>query len=95
MCTARHSGQETTPLAACFTSSYQQIKFVSLLDQLYGTGIRGTAHKWFKSYLETSRQYVDIEATNFNTGKTENIKSEDFISQGNALGYRYLVFNLR
>lgn len=60
---------------------------LTLLDQLYGTGIRGTAHKWLKSYLENRRQYVDIEATSFNTGKTVNIKSEDFISQVNVLGY--------
>lgn len=73
------------------SKAYDRVRHSTLLDKLYETGIRGTTHKWFKSYFENRKQYVEIENTNFNTGRIENIRSEEIsmkgsIPQGSVLG---------
>lgn len=73
------------------TKAYDKVLYHILLDKLHGSGIRGPAYLWFKSYLENRKQMVQIE--NYNTDKNEiNVvrsrerKMSCSIPQGSVLG---------
>lgn len=71
--------------------AYDKVKFNILLNKLYDIGIRGIAHKWFKSYLTNRYQYVQLEYYNYSTQEIENIRSEGrkltaSIPQGSVIG---------
>ena len=57
-----------------------------LLDKLYYYGIRGTCHRWFKSYLENRKQRVSVSPHNLeavNYSRWESIISG--VPQGSIL----------
>lgn len=61
------------------------------MSKLYGSGIRGTAYSWFKSYLENRIQIVQIEHLNTATNELEMVTSQEkrltcSIPQGSVLG---------
>lgn len=73
------------------SKAYDRVRYEVLLNKLYQSGIRGVAHEWFQSYLHNRVQYVDIENTNFETGRISNVRSEKLsvtgsIPQGSVLG---------
>lgn len=73
------------------TKAYDKVQFNILLDKLYGIGIRGLAHSWFKSYLYNREQYVEVENFDEKTGKIEKIRSNPIkinnsIPQGSVIG---------
>ena len=63
--------------AKAFDTVYHEI----LLEKLHYYGIRGTAHKWFKSYLSNRMQCTEIGNTQ---SKFDFVKSG--VPQGSVLG---------
>lgn len=62
-----------------------------ILDKLEHYGVRGVAHKWFKSYLDERQQLVEIKYQNQNSGKLESHISDSQlitcgVPQGSILG---------
>lgn len=73
------------------SKAYDKVPYNILLKKLHGIGVRGTAHKWFQSYLSNRKQYVQLEYHNSQTGMIENVQSEvecmtGSIPQGSVLG---------
>lgn len=77
------TGMVMLDLKKAFDSIVHQI----LLDKLYFIGIRGTAHKWFKSYLSSRYQYVYMNGV-----RSDQATVECGIPQGSVLGP--LLFSL-
>ena len=46
-----------------FSKAFDMVDHETLLSKLYHYGIRGTVHKWFKSYLTDRKQFVTIDGT--------------------------------
>lgn len=72
------------------SKAYDKVNHSILLQKLYGYGIRGNAYKWFESYLNDRRQFVEISNTDENN-KLKNIKSDikiinNSIPQGSVIG---------
>lgn len=80
------------------SKAYDRVNYTILLEKLYATGIRGLPHKWFQSYLNNRSQIVEIQNTNFKTGKIHKIHSNKIniigsIPQGSVLGcFLFLVY---
>ncbi|RVE50524.1 hypothetical protein evm_004853 [Chilo suppressalis] len=73
------------------TKAYDKVNYNILLNKLYGIGIRGKAHEWFKSYLKNREQFVEIEYFDTSTSEIKNIRSDRkiinaSIPQGSVLG---------
>lgn len=73
------------------SKAYDRVQHNILLNKLYGIGIRGTAHDWFKSYLTNRIQYVEIDYFNKTTNSLCKIMSQKryitcSIPQGSVLG---------
>lgn len=73
------------------SKAYDRVCYKTLLYKLHNTGVRGMAHEWFKSYLSNRAQYVEIESTDFQTGKIKRTRSDRMpvngsIPQGSVLG---------
>lgn len=73
------------------TKAYDKVSHNILLSKLYGSGVRGTAYNWFKSYLTNRKQMVQIEYHNSKTNEIETVTSEErtmtcSIPQGSVLG---------
>jgi len=66
-----------TDLAKAFHTVNHNI----LLSKLYHYGVQGTAHKWFKSYLNNRCQYVNINRVN-----SEFLPVTYGVPQGSVLG---------
>ena len=61
--------------------AFDSIVHKILLDKMHLIGIRGTAHKWFKSYLSSRSQYVYMNGV-----RSEYAAVECGIPQGSVLG---------
>lgn len=73
------------------TKAYDKVSHKILLDKLYNSGIRGNAHKWFKTYLHNRTQYVEIQHYNETTHEINTVQSDIRVSnwsipQGSVLG---------
>lgn len=73
------------------TKAYDKVQYQILLDKLYGIGIRGKTHEWFKSYLENRTQYVEVEYFNNKTKELQTYRSDSktvsaSIPQGSVSG---------
>ena len=73
------------------SKAYDRVSHDILLNKLYNIGVRGTAHKWFVSYLKNRTQYVEMDYHNPHTDCIANIKSERApvtrsIPQGSVIG---------
>jgi hypothetical protein len=73
------------------SKAYDRVRHDILINKLYGVGIRGTAYKWFKSYLRNRQQIVEIEFYNDNTKTLSKVRSSTIITtcsipQGSVLG---------
>lgn len=73
------------------TKAYDKVQYDILLRKLYGIGIRGKSHEWFKSYLENRAQLVEIEFFNNKTNELLNYRSDikavkASIPQGSVIG---------
>jgi hypothetical protein len=73
------------------SKAYDKVSYDILLSKLYGSGVRGTAYNWFRSYLKNRKQIVQIEYHNINTNVIERIASKEIditcsIPQGSVLG---------
>lgn len=64
------------------SKAYDRVCHKTLLSKLYKTGIRGVAHKWFKSYLENRVQFVEIENTNLETCQIQHVRSDKILAKG-------------
>jgi len=49
-----------------FRKTFDTVEHSILLQKLYHYGIRGSAHKWFQSYLTNRSQYVNYNNTTSN-----------------------------
>jgi hypothetical protein len=61
------------------------------MDKLREIGIRDNAHKWFASYLENRKQYVEIQHLDHKSGEIHFVKSDvqavkHSIPQGSCIG---------
>ena len=78
---ARESKLEVYGLFLDLTKAFDLVNHQLLLDKLHKYGIRGLAHKWFKSYLEDREQYVEL------TNNRSNTREVDCgVPQGSILG---------
>lgn len=73
------------------SKAYDKVQYDILLNKLYKLGIRGTAHKWFASYLKDRQQCIEMEHFDHITGKIIKIRSESnttdaSIPQGSVIG---------
>lgn len=86
-----HDKKYAVGLLLDMSKAYDRVNYKILLDKLYGLGIRGIAFDWFRSYLRNRSQCVEIENTNFHTGRIEHVRSDAIstigsIPQGSVLG---------
>lgn len=79
--TALNKKQIALLLLIDFSKAFDMVSHDILLHKLKHYGIRGTAHDWFKSYLEDRSQYVSI---NGKSSTTERLKYG--VPQGSILG---------
>jgi hypothetical protein len=73
------------------SKAYDRVSHRVLLDKLYGIGVRGITHRWFKSYLEKRQQFVEIDHYNstqkcLNTCRSQKSLVKYSIPQGSTLG---------
>ena len=64
-----------------FSKAFNTLNHEILLNKLDHYGIRGTANKWFKSYLRDSTQYVEL-----NGKRSCSLPIETGVPQGSILG---------
>jgi hypothetical protein len=58
------------------TKAYDKVSHEILLAKLYGMGVRGMAHKWFQSYLQNRKQYVQIDYYDHQSREVASINSQ-------------------
>lgn len=73
------------------TKAYDKVSHKILLSKLYGSGVRGTAYNWFRSYLTNRKQIVQIQYYNSMTNEIEIVTTKErdmtcSIPQGSVLG---------
>lgn len=64
-----------------FKKAFDSVSHFVLIKKLEHYGIRGTALKWFKSYLQNREQFVDVKGS-----KSSNIVIKCGVPQGSILG---------
>lgn len=83
--------QNAIGLLLDMSKAYDRVPYDLLLQKLKGSGIRGPAYNWFRSYLHNRQQIVQIQHYNNNTNELEKVQSAakhltSSIPQGSVLG---------
>ena len=79
--TAMDKKQGTMLVLLDLSAAFDTIDHVLMLDRLSHIGVRGTAHKWFSSYLENRYQSVNIQGI---SSKKQRLRFG--VPQGSVLG---------